>query len=162
MLHLGGLFGIGSCPSSLGCITFSYDGLQFFRTVGIEFGNVRIDGEGIFRITTQILDGLADGGSGSRQWLTVCVHAVFVAALVFAPGTFTHQGVTDDQGRTVVDSLCLLQCLTDLGYIITIDLEYLPAPCFVFHGDVFSIHLFHFRRKLDVVGVVEHNQIVQA
>ena len=29
------------------------------------------------------------------------------------------------------------------------------------HGSVFNGHIFRFGRKLDVVGVIEHNQIVQ-
>ena len=92
----------------------------------------------------------------------MCSTVGFVAAAVCLACAFTHNGFTDNQGRALFFCLCFFDSCTDFVRIITIDAEYVPSPCFIFHGSVFNGYIFRFCRKLNIVGVVEHDQVVQS
>ena len=92
----------------------------------------------------------------------MCGHLVFVVALVCTHSTLTHDRVTDDQGRTGCFGFRFGQCPADFRHIVSVDRDDFPAPCFVFHGYVFSRHFAYGCGKLDVVGIVEHDQVVQS
>ena len=92
----------------------------------------------------------------------MCRHLVFVAALVSTHSTLTHDRVTDNQGRTGCFGFRLGQCPADFRYIVSVDCDDFPTPCFVFHGYVFCRHFAYGCGKLDVVGIVKHNQVVQS
>ena len=92
----------------------------------------------------------------------MCGHLVFVAALVCTHGAFTHDRVTDDQGRTGCFGFRFCQCPAYFRHVVSVDRDDFPAPCFVFHGYVFCSHFAYCRGKLDVVGIVEHDQVVQS
>ena len=87
---------------------------------------------------------------------------VFVVTLVGTHGTFTHDGTTDDQGRTLGFGFRFVQSLAYFIYIVSVDADHFPTPCFIFHSDIFSRYFFYGCRKLDVVGVVKHDQVIQS
>ena len=157
--QFAGQFWICFCPFGFYCISFCYDFLQFFCTFGIQFGYFRENDERVGRITIQVLDCIYISVATERS--TVSSTVGFVAAAVCLTCTFTHYSLTDNQRRTFFFSLCFFDSGTDFIRIVTVDAKYVPAPCFIFHGSVFNGHIFRFGRKLDVVGVIEHNQIVQ-
>ena len=147
-------------PYSFLCILFSNDLLQLFCTFCIQFGYFREYNERVSRITTQILDCIYVCVAAERS--TVCSAVSFIAAAVCLACTFTHYGFTDNQRRAFFFSLCFFDCRTDFVRIITVDTKYVPSPCFIFHGSVFNGYVFRFCRKLNIVGVIEHNQVVQS
>ena len=86
----------------------------------------------------------------------------FVAAAICLACTLTHYGMTDNQGRTFVFCFRFVQSATDSVGIITVDLDHLPAPSFVFLGSIFDGYVFGFSRKLDVIGIIEHDEVIQS
>ena len=82
-----------------------------------------------------------------------------VAAAVCLAGTFTHYGMADNQRRTLFLSFGFVQCTADgIGIV---DLDHLPAPSFVFLAGIFDGHILCLGRKLNVVGIIEHDEIIQ-
>ena len=85
----------------------------------------------------------------------------FVAAAVCLAGTFTHYGMADNQRRTLFLSFGFVQCTADGIGIVTIDFNDFPAPSFVFLAGIFDGHILCLGRKLNVVGIIEHDEIIQ-
>ena len=158
--QFGSQFRVRFCPCGFCCISFSYDFLQFFRTFSIQFGYFGEYNERVGRITAQIFDCIYISVTAERG--TVCSAVCFIAAAVCLACAFTHYGLTDNQCRAFFFSLCFLDSCADFVRVVTIDGKYVPSPCFIFHGCVFNGHIFRFCRKLDIVGVIEHNQVVQS
>ena len=158
--QFGSLFRVCFRPCSFCSIFFSYNFLQLFCTFCIQFGYFREYNERVSRITTQILDCIYISVATERS--TVCSAVGFIAAAVCLACTFTHNRFTDNQCRAFFFSLCFFDCCADFVRIITVDAKYVPSPCFIFHGSIFNGYIFRFSRKLDIVGVIEHNQVVQS
>ena len=91
----------------------------------------------------------------------MCSAVSFIAAAVRLACTFTHHSLTNNQCRTFLFRLCLFDSCTDFVRIVTVDTQYVPSPCLILHGSIFYSYIFRFCRKLNVVGVVEHDQIIQ-
>ena len=92
---------------------------------------------------------------------TVSVDASLVACAVCAEGTLTHYCLTDDEGRAVLLLLSSIECLTNLSYVVTVDLDDIPAPSLVLHLCILIHYNATFCRELDVVRIVEHDEVVQ-
>ena len=84
-----------------------------------------------------------------------------VRAVVGLAGTLTHHTVTDNQAWTILLGLSLLDGLTDLVDIVTVDLLDIPAPCLVLLGGVLASNHLCAGRELNIIGVVEHDQVVE-
>ena len=110
-------------------------------------------------ITAQILDGVDIRITTER--CTVGGTVALIRATVSLTGTLTHHTVTDNQTRTLLLCLCLSNGLTDLNDIVTVDLLYIPSPCLVFLGGVLTGHHLRTGRELDVIGVIEHDEVVK-
>ena len=69
--------------------------------------------------------------------------------------------MTDNQTWALLLGLSLLDSLTNLINIVTVDLLYIPAPCLVLLSCVLAGHNLSLCRELDIVSVVEHDEVVQ-
>ena len=87
--------------------------------------------------------------------------ASLVARAIFLQGTLTHDSLTDDEGRALLLLLSSVESLTNLSHIVTIDLDDIPTPSLVLHLCVLVHHNATLCRELDVVGIVEHDEVVQ-
>ena len=85
----------------------------------------------------------------------------FVAAAVCLAGTFTHYGMADISVGHSFSALASFQCTADGIGIVTIDFNDFPAPSFVFLAGIFDGHILCLGRKLNVVGIIEHDEIIQ-
>ena len=85
----------------------------------------------------------------------------FVAATVCLTCPFTHNGVSDNQGRAFFFCFGLVKCHTDCIRVVTVNFDNIPSPCFIFFTGIFNGYIFSLGRKLDVVGIIEHDEIVQ-
>ena len=92
----------------------------------------------------------------------MCFCFVFEAAAVCFYGSFSHDGLTDDQGRAFFLEFGFCQGGTDLGGVVACDGDHTPAPCRIFGGYIFFGHFAGLGRELDAVGVVEHDQVVES
>ena len=75
--------------------------------------------------------------------------------------TLTHDALTDDEGWLALHSLCLVESGTNLSSVVTYDLNDFPTECTILSSSVLSHHFLRLSRKLDVVGVVEHDEVVE-
>ena len=89
------------------------------------------------------------------------LHVVLIACAVSFHGTTTHDRLANDEGRTLFLCQSCVQCLADLCYIIAIDLDDIPIPCTIFGSSVLVHDIFGLCRQLNVIGVVEHDEIVK-
>ena len=146
-------------PLSLLSIALSHNLLQFLSTLGIESLYLRENLERILGIGTQVLHrvdiGVATEGS------TVGSAVALVGRTVGLLGTLTHHTVTDDQARTLLLCLGLLDGLADLVDVVTVNLLNEPAPGFILLGSVLAGHHLCTCRELDIIGVIEHDQVVE-
>jgi len=91
----------------------------------------------------------------------VSIDASLVACAVCAESTLTHYGLTDDEGRAILLLLGSIESLTDLSHVVTVDLDDIPAPSLVLHLCILVHYDATLCRELDVVGIVEHDEVVQ-
>ena len=117
------------------------------------------DAERIFGISSQILDGIDISIATERS--TVRSAIVFVTAPVCFTGTFPHHGFSDDEGGLSFYLLGLVERTAYSIGIVTVDSNDVPIPCLVFLGDIFTGYGIGSRRELYVVGVVEHDEVVE-
>ena len=89
------------------------------------------------------------------------IDASLVACAVCAEGTLTHYGLTDDEGRAILLLLGSIESLTNLSHVVTVDLDDIPAPSLVLHLCILVHYNATLCRELDVVGIVEHDKVVQ-
>ena len=158
-LHLGSQFGVGLGPGIAGGVALGHDFFELFGTGGVEglhFGEYL---EGIFRVSAEVLDGVDIGFSAERG--TVCGAVVFVAAAVGLAGTLTHDGLADDEGGLALHLADLIEGAAYLVGVVTVDDYNFPAPGFVFLGDIFAGYGACGSGELYVVGVVEHDEVVE-
>ena len=87
---------------------------------------------------------------------------IFPGCSVFCQTAFTHRGVANDERGTSFLLFSLTQRLADEVRMVAGYLLYIPAPGFVFSGNIFRGHLFTTCRELDIVAVVEHDEVVQS
>ena len=57
--------------------------------------------------------------------------------------------------------MSLLDGLADLIHIVTVDLLHEPAPSLIFLGSILTGHHLCLSRELDIVGIVEHDEVVE-
>ena len=99
--------------------------------------------------------------SAIAQRCSVSLHVMFIACAVSFHSTTTHDCLTNDEGRALFLFQCCVQCLADLCHVIAIDLNDIPVPCTVFCCGVLAHHVFGLCRQLNVIGVVEHDEVVK-
>lgn len=77
-----------------------------------------------------------------------------------ATRTLAHDRTADDKHRTLLFGIGSRKSFADLLYVMAVDGDDVPAPRLVFHRYVLGIHLIDLGRKLNVVRIVVHDQIV--
>ena len=82
-------------------------------------------------------------------------HIMFIAGPVFLKGTLAHDRLADNQGGAVFLLLGSSQSLPDL-------LHDVPSPRLVFHLSILVHDNATLSRELDIVGIIEHDQVVQS
>ena len=129
---------------------------------GEHFAALFEHGERIFGIAAQISDRGGNVGSGSRQRLSVGRNLILEALPGRAFGAFAHNGMADDQRRTLRLALRGNQRLAQFVDVVSVDRQHVPAPRLVLHGYVLGHHFVDLGRKLNVVRVVIHHEVRQA
>ena len=87
---------------------------------------------------------------------------IFERRTVGGNRAFSHRRFPDNQGRTVFLSFRCGQGFPDFFRVVSRDGNDQPAPGFVFHGYILAVDIVDLRGKLDVIGIVEHDQVVEA
>ena len=136
--------------------------LQRLATFGEDLAALREDGERILRIAAQVLHRSGEIGPGGRQRLAVGRDFVFETLSGGAFGALAHDGMADDERRTLGLALGGDQRLADLIDVMPVDRQHVPAPRLVLHGHVLGHHLVDLRRELNVVRIVVHHEVRQA
>ena len=84
-----------------------------------------------------------------------------IAAAVGLAGTLTHDAVANDEAGALLLGLSLLDGFAYLLHVVAVNLLYIPSPCLVLLGGVLGGHDLGAGRELYVVGIVEHDEVVQ-
>ena len=133
---------------------------QLFGTTGIQFLHIVEYLEWILGVATQVLNRILEGIATKGS--SMCLAVALVAASVFLQGTLTHDALTDDECGLALHGLCLLDGGTNLCSIVTIDFLHVPTQRTILHGGVLVHDFLGFGRKLDVIRVIEHDEVVQS
>ena len=158
-MQFGCQFRVCFFPSGLLCF-FRFGVSPFLvEYLGVEFGYFREDRERILGIATQVLDCLLDRSTRTRQRLSVGRHFIGEIFPVRSHGTFTHQGLTDNQRGTFFLLVCGFQGTDNLFGVVTVDREHVPSPSLVFGGSILVSYFVYTGRQLHFVGIVKHNEI---
>ncbi len=162
-----GLIFIGSLRISLlplvVCLVFLVAQLtQFSRTVVVQFLHFGEDLERVFGVASKMLDGFLEGCSGFGERCTVGGALAFPVLAFGGHAALAHGGMTDDEGRLAFVGFGFDDGFTNSVGVVARYLLNEPAPCLVFGGYIFGGHFAATRGELDLVGVVEHNQVVES
>ena len=134
--------------------------LQFFLAAGIELLHLGEDDKSILRVATQIADGVHIGIAA--KGCTMCGTVALIARPVGFAGTLAHHTMADDQAWTFCLGLRTADGLTYLIHIVAIDFLHEPAPSFIFLCGVLAGHHIGTGGELYVVGIVEHDEVVES
>ena len=154
------LFRILLCPCSFLCVTLCHNFLKFFCAFSVHLFHFWEDLEWILRISTKVLHRV--DVSIAAEWSAVGSTVAFVAAVVSLASALTHDTMADDQAWTIGFLLSILDGFANLVNVVTIDLLYVPSPCFVFLGGILIGHHFCLGGELDIVGIIEHDEVVES
>ncbi len=70
--------------------------------------------------------------------------------------------MTDNQAGTLLLSLCLLDGFANLVDIVAVNLLHIPSPSLILLGGVLAGYHFCLGRQLNIVGIIEHDEVVQS
>ena len=118
------------------------------------------DAEGIVGIAAQMGDGIAVGIAS--EGCTVCLATVLVAGAIGLQSALAHHAFADDECRLVLHSLSLLDGTAYLLHIVAVNLYHLPLQCAVLGGSILVHHHIGLGGELYVVGIIEHDEVVQS
>ena len=136
------------------------DGLQFLPALCIKLCNLREYGERLLRVTAEMLHGVDEGIPAQRG--SVGLAGGLIGASVSLEGTLAHYALAYYETWLAFYRQGLVKGLTYLHGIVAADLEDLPAEGAVLGGRILVHDLPGLGRELDVVGVVEHYEVVQS
>ena len=147
-------------PLSLLGVALSDNLLELLTTTGVQFLYFGEYLERILWVGAKILHGLCVVVAAKRS--TVGGAVALVAAAISLAGTLSHNAVADDERRALLLCLCVADGLTNLIDVVTVNLLDVPAPRLILLGRVLAGHNVSTGRELDVVGVVEHDEVVES
>ena len=139
-----------------------HDLAQTLGALGVEFGHLRPDHPWILGVSAHVAHGGGDIGSRLRQRLAMGRDSAFERCPVGLHDAAGHHRVPDDERRTFT----LLDCDLESGGhglgIAAVDVKHVPVPSAVFGRDILRVDGIDLGRELHVVGVIEHDEVVQA
>ena len=141
-------------------MTLSNNLAELSLTVGIELLYLREYLERIVRVAAEMLNGI--DVSAVAEWCAVSLDIVLIACTISFQGTLTHHCVTDNDCRTLGFFLSGIESLANLVDVITVYLDYVPAPSLVLGTGVLTHDNAALGRELDVVRVIEHYKVVES
>ena len=147
-------------PFALLLMALGHDLAQLLTTIAIELLYLGEDDERILGIATQVLDRV--GESVATKGCTMGLDVVLVAGPVGLERAFGHDRMANDEDRALLLLLGHGKGLANLVGIIAVDLDDAPSPSLILHSHVLGIDDVALGRELDLVGVVEHDEVVQA
>jgi len=160
LIHQGSLVGIGAAPCCLVGFACCDNRLELFAAGVIECLHVVKDHERIFNIATKVLDGVHVGFASER--CSVRFEVGLVARPVGLTGTLAHDGLADDERGAALFLQGGIEGLAYLLYVVAVDLHHIPSPCLILGLGVLVHHELGLCGKLNVIGVVEHDEVVQS
>ena len=126
----------------------------------IKFLHFIEDDKGIGRVAAQILYRIDIGIA--TKWGAMCLDIMLVTCTVFLQGAFAHCRVANNECRSAFFLLGGTKCLAYFFRIVAVDGEDIPIPRPVLGGRVFGHDSTTLCRQLNVIGVIEHDKIVQS
>ena len=159
VFELSRLVGVLLCPSLFLFISSGSNSFQFFEASLVECFHFGEDDERLVGIATEVCDGVAESIAAKRGTMRLAV--AFVAAAVVLQSAFAHDAMTDDERRLAFHGFCLVERPSDLLHVVAVDVNHFPAKRTISHRHVFASHHFSLCRKLYVVGVIEHDKVVE-
>ena len=84
-----------------------------------------------------------------------------VAAAVSLAGALTHDGMTDDERGACRLLIGLTQSLTNLLTVVAVNLDDVPVPRLILQARIFRDNLGRLGGKLNLVGIEEHDKVVE-
>ena len=147
------------CPCLFFFVARTHVFFQFRKACLVEGSHFGEDDKRSVGVAAKVGDGVAIGIAAEGR--SVRLAAAFVAAAVGLKGSLAHDAVTDDEGWFPRDGLGFCECLAYLCHIVAVDVEYFPTKGAVSGCRVFAGHNGCLGGELDVVGIVEHDEVVQ-
>ena len=154
--------GVGSSPGLVLSIPGVHPAAEpcfHFLIQGSHFGENR---ERLIHIAAKGLNRFSIRSPGMAQRLAVGGYLALERAAGGCHSSFPHHGFANDERGAIGFGDRSLKGLANLVLVVAVDCEDVPTPGLVFFGRIFIHHIRHLRRKLDVVGVVEHDHIPEA
>ena len=84
-----------------------------------------------------------------------------VRSTVSLEGTLTHDALTDDEGWLAFHLLSLVESSTNLCSVVTNDFNHFPTESTILCSSILCHNFLSLSRKLNVVRVIEHDEVVK-
>ena len=114
----------------------------------------------MLRVAAEILHRVHESLAAKRS--TVGLAVALIAGVIVLAGTLAHDAVPDDERGTLGLGLRLAEGFTNLVAVVAVYLLDKPSPRLIFLGRVFHGHHLGLCGELDVVGIIEHDEVVEA
>ena len=107
-------------------MTLCSDSLELLCTLCVKSLHLIENHERIVRITAEVNYCISICISSERCSMSLAV--ALVALVVGCPCALSHHALSDDEGWTVSNCLCLVKSLADLVAVVTVDCNDMPSP----------------------------------
>ena len=135
---------------------------KLLTTCVVECYHLGEECEGLLGVTAQVGDGSLDACTCIGEGLTVGRNLILERLSLGCYQALTHNGMTDNECRLLCRSVSSGQSLANLVDIVSIDIQHLPTPSAILHCNILVVHLITLGRELNIVGIVEHNEVVES
>ena len=140
-------------------MTLGYNLFQFFIAFSIKFLYVIVYDEGVFNVATKVLYRIYIGVA--TKWCTMGLYVMFIACAIGFAGSLAHDSVADDESGAFLFLVCKDESSAYLFRVVSVDVEYIPTPSTILHLGIFIHYRITLGRELYLVGIVEHDKVVQ-
>ena len=158
----GGVFGVGPGPAGFGGGPFGGGGFFGFDEFGHGFGDAGEGGEGVGWVAAEVGDGFGEVGAGGAEGLAVGGDFFLEGLPLGVQGALSHDGFSHDEGWPVLLRESGIEGSPEGLEVTSIHFNHVPAPGLVLGGGIFGGDFGGGGGELDVVGIVEHHEVVQA